>query len=219
MLQTPTTITRDERPEQMRARAERNGYKNGTKFNSLESQVKYDSRFTGLLPTPTFMEGIKWANQYNPDSQMGQSLSAMAGSGMLPTPTARDYKNPSSPDGERIERKIREGYTIELNDLAPMGILPTPSARDWKGKTTPGVKKQGGQVYGEMLPDTIGRMMEASCPETAGGSFRLSPLFTEEMMGFPFLWTALPFLQYLDRQLTEKETHKSTPSQSGETNL
>jgi hypothetical protein len=27
-----------------------------------------------------------------------------------------------------------------------------------------------------------------------GGTSRLSPQFTEEMMGFPFLWTALPFL-------------------------
>lgn len=201
MLQTPTTITRDERPEQMRARAERNGYKNGTKFNSLESQVKYDSRFTGLLPTPT-VNDMKNATLPPSQGERHGGLSTTIINGMLPTPTARDYKNPSSPDGERIERKIREGYTIELNDLAPMGILPTPSARDWKGKTTPGVKKQGGQMYGEMLPDTIGRVMEASCPETAGGSFRLSPLFTEEMMGFPSLWTTLPFLK-----------------QSGETNL
>lgn len=33
-----------------------------------------------------------------------------------------------------------------------------------------------------------------SYPSTDGEPFRLSPLFTEEMMGFPFLWTTLPFL-------------------------
>ena len=75
------------------------------------------------------------------------------------------------------------------------GMLPTPSARDWKGKTNPGVVKGGsGCVYGETLPDTIGRLTKASSQKTDGGTFRLSPLFTEEMMGFPFLWTTLPFL-------------------------
>ena len=112
---------------------------------------------------------------------------------MLPTPTARDEKNPSSPEGERIARKIDQGWTIELSDLAAMGILPTPSARDWKGRTNPGVRKEGsGCVYGETLPDTVGRVCD---PKTGGGTFRLSPLFTEEMMGFPFLWVTLPFLR------------------------
>ena len=244
LLQTPTTVQTDEPPERMRARAERNGYKNGTKFGSLTSQIKYDERlkdllptpvvmedrrkiygekandekrtakmmsnlnpysiaamllptplvverehpervealratgatkinsrangeqrpngivdfmnFYGMLPTPTAIEGVKYTNTWNPDSQMGQSLSAMAGSGMLPTPTARDEKNPSSPDGERIQRKREQGWTIELNDLAPM------------------MAQQG---------------------VDAGQTSRLSPLFTEEMMGFPFLWTTLPFLR------------------------
>jgi hypothetical protein len=183
-----------ESPENMRARAERNGYKNGTKYGSLESQVMYDPRIGSLLktpcamdavadrrkskgisgtsgtlaqeiasgyvekrglilPTPTAGEGVKWTNTYNPKSQMGQSLSAMAGSGML----------------------------------------PTPSARDWKGKTNPGVVKEGsGCIYGETLPDAVERI--ALDRENDGKGFRLSPLFTEEMMGFPLMWTTLPFL-------------------------
>lgn len=322
LLLTPTAVMTKEEPERMRESVCVKGYKNGTKYGSLESQISYDPRFKGLLktpsafdvkteqmksasktsstgslaqelqngyaekrglllPTPTAIEGVKWTNTYNPSSQMGQSLSAMAGSmmlptpqvtdagspltaeqkkkyvekwakkgivpsasyqlrqqaaeGLLPTPTARDFKNPSSPDGERIARKQEQGYTIELNDLAPMGMLPTPrannmtdlnmmnpavadrdggrlegviaaavqdgmfptpSARDWKGKTNPGTVKEGsGCVYGETLPDTIGRLTEDSSPESDGASSRLSPLFTEEMMGFPFLWTTLPFLR------------------------
>jgi hypothetical protein len=111
-------------------------------------------QFKGMLPTPTAIEGVKWTNTWNPNSQMGQSLSAMAGSGMLPTPTARD----------------------------------------WKGETNPGVRKEGsGCIYGDTLPDTV--MREAKKQDVVGGqSSRLSPLFTEEMMGFPFLWTTLPFL-------------------------
>ena len=160
-----------------------------------------------LLPTPTAIEGTKYTNTYNPDSQMGQSLSAMAGSGLLPTPTARDFKNPSSPDGERITRKEEQGWTIELSDLAAMGNLPTPSARDWKGRTNPGIVKEGsGCIYGETLPDTIGRLAKVSSPKTDGGTFRLSPLFTEEMMGFPFGWTTLPFLSRNGEQNPSKPT-------------
>ena len=149
-------------------------------------------RFTGMLPTPSAMEVEKANVKYNPNSQGGKGLFALAANGMLPTPTARDEKNPSSPDGERIARKVAQGYTIELNDLAAMGQLPTPSARDYEGKTNPGQVKEGsGCIYGETLPDTIDRICSQ---KTDGQNFRLSPLFTEEMMGFPLMWTTLPFL-------------------------
>jgi len=48
LLLTPTSVMTDEPPEKMRERAERNGYKNGTQYGSLLSQVKY----SGMLPTP-----------------------------------------------------------------------------------------------------------------------------------------------------------------------
>jgi hypothetical protein len=233
MLITPTSVQMTDPPEKMKERKEKNGYRNGTTYTSLETQVKYDPKFKGilktpsefdgfvaspkknpvtgdsgslaqemmsgyvekrgfLLPTPNAGEAEHYRLKYTPGSQMGTSLTAMGASGLLPTPTARDEKNPSSPDGERISRKKEQGYTIELNDLAAMGTLPTPSARDWKGKTNPGVTKEGsGCTYGETLPDTIGRVCSQ---EQDGQSFRLSPLFTEEMMGFPFGWTTLPFL-------------------------
>lgn len=46
-------------------------------------------------------------------------------------------------------------------------------------------------IFGVTLPDIVERMASSV---TDGETSRLSPLFTEEMMGFPFLWTALPFL-------------------------
>lgn len=303
MLQTPTVVMTCESPEQMRARAERNGYKNGTKYGSLESQVNYDPRFTGLLlPTPQTSDCQaaltpeqkedyvkKWKEKGIMPSAAYQ-LRQQAVEGLLPTPTARDFKNPSDPEGERIARKRELGYTVELNDLAAMeGMLPTPSARDWKGKTNPGTVKEGsGCVYGETLPDAIDRIASSkkllptplavdiqhkrrvdglresgsedmysrrngdSRPnglmdylhfngmlptpltrdykggstavrkdtgkirtdaldslvkimaenekeptvqsESAGQTSRLSPLFTEEMMGFPLMWTTFPFL-------------------------
>jgi len=59
MLQTPTTTERSERPEEMRERAERKGYKNGTKYNSLKSQILYDPQILKLLPTPTAVSDAK----------------------------------------------------------------------------------------------------------------------------------------------------------------
>ena len=298
MLQTPTAVMTCEAPERMRERAEKNGYKNGTKYGSLESQVNYDPRFKGLLKTPSAMDaasenmeskGISGtsgtlaqemmsgyvekrgfmlptpramevvedpqrfiernADRHNsmPNLQSMaafgmlptpteriykgygtalrkdtgkprlDALDSLAALNMLPTPTARDEKNPSSPNGARIARKRELGYTIELNDLAAMGNLPTPSAREWKGRTNPGIVKEGsGCVYGETLPDTIGRLMKDSSPKTDGGTFRLSPLFTEEMMGFPLGWTTFPFLNLCDQNHTEIAMKQGLISESGE---
>jgi hypothetical protein len=87
-----------------------------------------------------------------------------------------------------LAQDIANGY------VAKRGlVLPTPSARNWKGKTNPGVVKEGsGCIYGETLPDAVERM---TCDQSEDGKgFRLSPLFTEEMMGFPLMWTSYPFL-------------------------
>lgn len=55
LLLTPSaTVQIEEPPESMRARAEKNGYKNGTKWNSLASQVMY-----GMLPTVRASDGEK----------------------------------------------------------------------------------------------------------------------------------------------------------------
>jgi hypothetical protein len=110
-------------------------------------------RKANLLPTPTAIEGVKWTNTWNPNSQMGQSLSAMAGSGFLPTPVTQDFK-------KRGPNSQQQGIGDLVYELAN-------GSRDSEE-----VRKSG----------------------AAGSPSRLSPLFTEEMMGFPLMWTALPFL-------------------------
>jgi len=105
LLLTPTSTERCEHPDDMRARAEKNGYKNGTQYNSLTSQIVY---------------------------------------GMLPTPTTRDYK------GARSQEALTKAGRNETNSLPDSFAEP--------GKTS-----------------------------------QLSPLFVEEMMGFPKNWTASPF--------------------------
>jgi hypothetical protein len=103
----------------MRARAEAKGYKNGTKYNSLMSQILYGK--------------------------------------MLPTPTTRDYK------GARSEEALKVAGRNETNSL--------PDAFAQSGKTS-----------------------------------QLSPLFVEEMMGFPKNWTALPFQSGEENQSKHMET-------------
>ena len=110
--------------------------------------------FYGILPTPTAIEGVKWTNTWNPNSQMGQSLSAMAGSGMLPTPAARDHKQ------DIVDEKLAK--RAETHQIG--------------------------------MPEVIANLATSQDSDD-GQTSRLSPLFTEEMMGFPFLWTTLPFLR------------------------
>jgi hypothetical protein len=69
-----------------------------------------------LLPTPTAGEGYKGGKTYNPNSQMGQGLSAMAGSGMLPTPKASDSLNGMEKESETYPRHT------DLNNLVAQHV-------------------------------------------------------------------------------------------------
>jgi hypothetical protein len=66
----------------------------------------------GMLPTPNAAEGYKSAKTYNPKSQMGSSLSAMAGSSMLPTPTVADSKH-STTKSESWDKRIAQKHLAE----------------------------------------------------------------------------------------------------------
>ena len=127
---------------------------NTTAYEHKYSASLKDRAAAGLLPTPTAIEGVKWTNTWNPNSQMGQSLSAMADSGMLPTPRVGGQEGYES-------RAKRKGHECAMSYLE--------TAVDY--------------IYQQTKPDS-----------DAGKTSRLSPLFTEEMMGFPLMWTALPFL-------------------------
>ena len=82
-------------------------------------------------------------------------------------------------------------------------MLPTPLTRDYKGGTT-AIRKDTGKVRTDALDSLV------KYAERDGGASRLSPLFTEEMMGFPLMWTALPFLSESGAPKPSKPT--ATPS-------
>ena len=143
-----------------------------------------------LLPTPNAAEGKKYTTKYNPDSQMGKGLTAMALSNLLPTPMSTDIHH-----GKRVKElkaagktkfRSREKGQSGANGLTDFldfnGLLATPTARDWKGAQ--------GRVYkGESmdLPMQV-------CPPTDGATSQLNPLFVAEMMNFPLDWLVSPFL-------------------------
>ena len=70
-------------------------------------------------------------------------------------------------------------------------MLPTPRANKVNGcdLNNPNIADRNHAN----LEEEVAKMV-ISQDVDAGKGFRLSPLFTEEMMGFPLMWTTLPFL-------------------------
>lgn len=190
LLPTPNAMDIAHKDMEINERGRRNP-KRGKTDHSLGLE---DMAVAKLLPTPCSIEATKFTKTINPNSQMGQGLTALAVNGLLPTPTAMEVKH-SNRVKELKEQGAKGMYSRKNGALRPNGLtdfldfngmMPTPSARDWKGCTNPGVKKVNGNVYGETLPDTVKKV--------TGSTSQLNPLFVEEMMGFPLMWTALPFL-------------------------
>ena len=147
-----------EKPENMRARAERNGYKNGTQYGSLESQVMYDPRLKELLPTPS----------------------------------ARDWKGKTNPGEVKKGSGCIYGETLpDAVERLAVRMLPTPRANEVNDVE---LTAELGARNKSNLEESVAKALHKCCPENDGKGFRLSPLFTEEMMGFPLMWTTLPFL-------------------------
>ena len=176
-LKTPCTA--DNYTDQMKSKGV-----SGTSGTLAQEVVNgYAEKHRGLLlPTPTAIEGVKWTNTWNPNSQMGQSLSAMAGSGMLPTPLAGEYR-----DAAITENNATKGITDNISRVVSRLAL--------------GINKDGSSMDG--VTPTVQDSKD-------GQTSRLSPLFTEEMMGFPLMWTALPFLSESGAPKPSKPT--ATPS-------
>ena len=123
-----------------------------------------------------------------------QGLPEAAYKKMLPTPTARSYKNGSKITDGRSRRKISQGWTMELNDLAVSGLLPTPTMRDYQPSVSPtGLVRKNGKRRDDALCN-IPVMIGQHCQQNDGKTSQLNPLFVEDMMGYPLMWTTLPFL-------------------------
>ena len=79
--------------------------------------------------------------------------------------------------------KYDNGTTVPNLATQVVGMLPTPTATTYKGGTDK--PRKNGQPRTDELKHLVSH--------EAGKPSQLSPLFVEEMMGFPKNWTALPF--------------------------
>jgi hypothetical protein len=170
LLLTPCTREFCEDPASMRARAKRNGYKNGTKYNSLLSQVVYSD----ILPTPV-TQGLKVCQD---GKQKFLSL------GLLPTPLAVEIQY-----SKRIKAlKEKGGMLPEM--FRRCDWLLTPSASDGMRAmmTMDNLKAHRKKNAAQS------NLAEQIAHKIGGGTSQLSPLFVEEMMGYPLIYLVLPFL-------------------------
>ena len=119
---------------------------------------------------------------------------------LLPTPLVVEREHP-----DRVIA-LKEAGATRINSRAngeqrPNGlidfmqfydVLPTPTARDWKGPQACEYKDMRGEGN-EMGFESVPGIVAKAFPSDAGTPSRLSPLFTEEMMGFPYRHTTMPF--------------------------
>ncbi len=143
---------------------------------------------SGLLKTPTKMDGEVTSGKKNPVSGDSGTLAqeimsgyepTMQKLGLMATPEANNFKCGHRSETARIQRKKEQGWTIGLNDQATLGMLPTPLASDSPEKNT-GKRNEDG--------------LQKRAFQQTGQAGQLSPHFVLEMMGFPPYWTELPFL-------------------------
>ena len=167
----------------------------GTPSNRLLFQLAPQARHTdatefGLLLTPTTREEVMDMDKFKTRMEKydnGTTVPNLATQihAMLPTPTAYDWNTPRKPETfkKAQERHKAKGVNLQnpLKQMASDGMLPTPTA--FQAQANPSIDRGKGN-----LSDKIAKQFKIG-----GKTSRLSPLFVEQMMGFPKNWTALPF--------------------------
>lgn len=190
LLPTPNAMDIAHKDMEINERGRRNP-KRGKTDHSLGLE---DMAVAKLLPTPCSIEATKFTKTINPNSQMGQGLTALAANGLLPTPTAMEVKHSKRVKGLK-EQGAKGMYSRKNGALRPNGLtdfldfhyLLTPMAADGMRAN---MKMQALKNHNKEKAN----LSEQIAHKIGGGTSQLNPLFVEEMMGFPLMWTALPFL-------------------------
>lgn len=168
----------------------------GTKSMRLYFQLvayvprTYDTEH-GLLPTVQ-TQGLKVCEN-------GKTVFAPIG--MLPTPrttdvgrgTVKDVKFENGTYFRENKKGVRFG--VNITDVIASGLLPTPTANDGKNAILPESQKERTSLVAEAMKY-----------KTDGQTSQLNPLFVQEMMGLPYLWTELPFQSGDQNQSKPTET-------------
>lgn len=191
LLPTPNAMDLPHKDMEINERGRRNP-KKGKTDHSLGLE---DLAVAQLLHTPVAsdMGGGRTNKSLSPNAAERPTLALAARKGLLPTPCSIEATkftktfNPNSQMGQG------------LTSLAVNGLLPTPTAMEVKhSNRVKGLKEQGvkgmySRKNGALRPNGLTDFLDFN-NQVDGGTFQLNPLFVEEMMGFPLMWTALPFL-------------------------
>ena len=191
LLPTPNAMDIAHKDMEINERGRRNP-KKGKTDHSLGLE---DMAVAQLLPTPTALDkgGGRINKSLSPNAADRPTLALAARKGLLPTPCSIEATkftktiNPNSQMGQG------------LTSLAVNGLLPTPTAMEIKhANRVKGLKEKGAKgMYsrknGALRPNGLTDFLDFN-NQVDGGTSQLNPLFVEEMMGFPLMWTALPFL-------------------------
>jgi hypothetical protein len=169
----------------MRARAEAKGYRNGTKYNSLTSQMLYGNFLPtpqancskGMNPENVELRGNKMYNKKT-GKQIQSSPEQWAKMGLLPTPNTMDSLPPKEGEAmERIANGARKGRK------SPSNLREYVNPKSWEAYSAT-----------KMITQETGKPSQ------------LNPHFVEEMMGFPKNWTVSPFQNGEESQSKHTET-------------
>ena len=169
---------------------------NGPEQTYMRGKALEHAVRTGLLPTPAAIDSGsgRMNKSLSKNAKERPTIALAAKMGLLPTPMSTDIRH------ERRTRELKETGAETMssrrngasrpNGIADWldfhGMLPTPEATNAKHSTLPPSQKNRYGLVKELM---------RNCPQSNGtGSPQLNPLFVEEMMGFPSMWTTLPFL-------------------------
>ena len=98
-------------------------------FQLAPSTPRTEGTGYGLLGTPTGRDHKDTGNMENvPESGLlGRQIA------MLPTPQNRDYRSPDLPDSGNFQRKVKRGFTIDLNSKigTSCGLKLQPAFVEW----------------------------------------------------------------------------------------
>ena len=153
----------------------------------LQSQAAMWPNYQTRLPNETSNE--YWERMTAYETEIG--INPAEGGMHWPTPQARDVKSPDMEGSGNYERKMENGWTIDLNSAA--ANWPTPATRDWKsGEASEETLNRNAKPLSEIashfsLPDPPtsthgGRSL-------SGYTRRLNPDFVDWLMGLIPGWT------------------------------
>ena len=163
-------------------------------FRLVPSERRTGETEYGLLPTVTSTD--KGSGRINrspsPNASQRPTIAMLARIGLLPTPMSTEVRHANrvkelKEEGKmnfRSREKGKSGANGLMDYMDFHKMFPTPTANDAKNGTLPQSQTKRSQLSG---------IIRKKFQESNGKNFQLNPLFVQEMMGFPYLWTELPF--------------------------